>query len=87
MTHEEAIETLLAMAKVQDGYAAKATDEGLKLIHMANAKAQRQVAELLQAAEAREAKLRATFRVNMLRYGPPGTSHEEIDAMVNGEAK
>jgi hypothetical protein len=48
MTHEEAVETLLAMAQVQDGYAARATDEGLKLIHKANAKAQRQVAELLK---------------------------------------
>ncbi len=48
MTREEAVETLLAMAKVQDGYAAKATDEGLKLIHKANAKAQRQVAEMLK---------------------------------------
>jgi hypothetical protein len=48
MTHEEAIETLLATAKVQDGYATKATDEGLRLIHRANAKAQRRVAELLK---------------------------------------
>lgn len=31
-------------------------------------------------------RLRAVFRVNMLRYGPPGTSHEEIDALLNGLA-
>lgn len=48
MTHDEAIETVLAMAKVHDGYAARATEKGLKLIHKANAKAQREVAELLK---------------------------------------
>jgi len=44
ITADEAIETVLAMAMVQDGYAKKAADPGLKLIHKANAKAQRQVA-------------------------------------------
>lgn len=39
------------------------------------------------AAAVREVgRLRAAFRVNMLRYGPPGTSHEEIDALLNGLA-
>lgn len=58
MTHEEAIETCLAMAEVQDGYAKRATNPGLRLIHKANAKAQREVADVLAASEAREAKLR-----------------------------
>ena len=29
-------------------------------------------------------KLRAVFRVNMLRYGPPGTDHAKIDALLKG---
>ena len=33
--------------------------------------------------EAKVAGLRAAFRVNMLRFGPPGTSHEEIDAAID----
>ncbi len=37
----------------------------------------------LAAFEARVGKLKAAFRVNMLRYGPPGTSHEEIDAVIS----
>lgn len=49
MTREEAIETVLAMAKVQDGYAKRATDPALKIIHKANAKAQRQAADFLLA--------------------------------------
>lgn len=47
MTDDEALETLFAMANVQDGYAKKATDVGLKLIHKANAKAQREVAAVI----------------------------------------
>lgn len=49
--------------------------------------------ELEERAEASEAelatlraqvdRLKATFRVNMLRYGPTGTSHEEIDAAIS----
>jgi hypothetical protein len=35
------------------------------------------------ALEAKVAGLRSAFRVNMLRYGPPGTSHEEIDAAID----
>lgn len=35
------------------------------------------------ALEARVAELRAMIRVNMLRYGPPGTSHEEINAAID----
>ena len=33
--------------------------------------------------EAKVAGLRAMIRVNMLRYGPPGTSHEEINAAID----
>ncbi len=33
--------------------------------------------------EAKVTGLRAAFRVNMLRFGPPGTSHEEIDAAID----
>ncbi len=44
MTIDKALETLFAMANVQDGYAKKATDPGLKIIHKANARAQREVA-------------------------------------------
>ena len=33
--------------------------------------------------EAKVAGLRSAFRVNMLRFGPPGTSHEEIDAAID----
>ncbi len=51
MNASEAKETALAMAKVQDGYAKKATDLGLKLIHEANAKAQREVAKTLQSLQ------------------------------------
>lgn len=45
-----------------------------------------EVAALIAANAALEAKvagLRAAFRVNMLRFGPPGTSHEEIDAAID----
>ena len=47
MTDDEALETLFAMANVQDGYAKKATGPGLKLIYKANAKAQREVAAVI----------------------------------------
>ena len=33
--------------------------------------------------DATVAGLRAMIRVNMLRYGPPGTSHEEINAAID----
>ena len=33
--------------------------------------------------EAKVAGRRAAFRVNMLRFGPPGTSHEEINAAID----
>jgi chromosome segregation ATPase len=33
--------------------------------------------------EAKVEGLRSAFRVNMLRFGPPGTSHEEIDAAID----
>ena len=35
------------------------------------------------ALEAKVAELRAMIRVNMLRYGSPGTSHEEINAAID----
>ncbi len=46
------IETALAMARVQDGYASKATGEGEKLIFKANAKAQRQIADYIRRMSA-----------------------------------
>lgn len=53
MTVEEALEALFAMASVQDGYAKKAADPGLKLIHKANAKAQREAAITIKDLRAR----------------------------------
>lgn len=58
----EAVETVLAMAEVQDGYAKRASDRGLKLIYKANAKAQRQVADILEALAARLAEVEAEKR-------------------------
>lgn len=59
MTDDEALETLFAMANVQDGYAKKATDRGLKVIHKANAKAQREVAATIKDLRARLASAEA----------------------------
>lgn len=59
MTDDEALETLFAMANVQDGYAKKATDPGLKVIHKANAKAQREVAAVISDLRAERDVLRA----------------------------
>ncbi|HRH13432.1 MAG TPA: hypothetical protein PK225_03675 [Azonexus sp.] len=59
MTDDEALETLFAMANVQDGYAKKATDRGLKIIHKANAKAQREVAATINDLRARLASAEA----------------------------
>lgn len=59
MTDDEALETLFAMANVQDGYAKKATDPGLKVIHKANAKAQREVAATIKDLRARLASTTA----------------------------
>lgn len=59
MTDDEALETLFAMANVQDGYAKKATDPGLKVIHKANAKAQREVAAAITDLRARLASTTA----------------------------
>lgn len=72
MTIDKALETLFAMANVQDGYAKKATDPGLKIIHKANARAQREVAAAItdlraerDAALARVEKLRSeTFYID-----------------------
>ena len=61
MTREEAIETVLAMAKVQDGYAKRATDPGLKIIHKANAKAQREVAAVIAADLAALDRVRSDY--------------------------
>ena len=59
MTIQDALETLSAMASVQDGYAKKATDPGLKIIHKANAKAQRKVSVTIATLAAENATLRA----------------------------
>lgn len=64
MTDDEALEALFAMANVQDGYAKKATDPGLKLIYKANAKAQREVAATIKDLRARLAA--AEWRVSAL---------------------
>lgn len=59
MNIDKALETLFAMANVQDGYAKKATDPGLKVIHKANAKAQREVAATIKDLRARLASTTA----------------------------
>ena len=59
MSIQDALETLSAMASVQDGYAKKTTDRGLRIIHKANAKAQREVAATVTALAAENATLRA----------------------------
>ena len=59
MTIDKALATLFAMANVQDGYAKKATDPGLKVIHKANAKAQREVAATIKDLRARLASTTA----------------------------
>ena len=47
----DAIESALAMATVQEGYAKKAGELGLQIIHKANAKAQRQIASTIRALQ------------------------------------
>lgn len=42
--------------------------------------------EYLQFLADQNNRLRAAFRVNMLRYGPPGISHAEIDAALQAAA-
>jgi hypothetical protein len=59
MTADEAVETALAMAKVQDGYAERATDPEMKLIHKANANAQREVAAVITDKTAKLDRLEA----------------------------
>lgn len=59
MTIQDALETLSAMASVQDGYAKKATDRVLRIIHKANAKAQREVSATVTTLAAENATLRA----------------------------
>ena len=68
----DAIESALAMATVQEGYAKKAGELGLQIIHKANAKAQRQIASTIRALqterEAAETALAAmTEREGVLR--------------------
>lgn len=58
MSVQDALETLSAMASVQDGYAKKTTDRGLRIIHKANAKAQREVAATVTTLSAENATLR-----------------------------
>lgn len=67
------IETALAMARVQDGYASKATGEGEKMIFKANAKAQRQIAAYIKrtvapAPDAVEALVKAAGRLSSACY-------------------
>ena len=59
MNIDKALETLFTMANVQDGYAKKATDPGLKIIHKANAKAQREVAAAITDLRAARADAQA----------------------------
>ena len=66
MNIDKALETLFAMANVQDGYAKKATDPGLKIIHKANAKAQREVAAAI--TDLRAERDAALARVEKLRH-------------------
>lgn len=66
MTVEEALEALFAMANVQDGYAKKATDPGLKIIHKANARAQREVAAAI--TDLRAERDAALARVEKLHH-------------------
>jgi len=58
MSVQDELETLYAMASVQDGYAKKTTDRGLRIIHKANAKAQREVAATVTTLAAENATLR-----------------------------
>lgn len=63
MSIQDALETLSAMASVQDGYAKKATDPGLRIIHKANAKAQRAVVATVTTLATENATLRAEFEL------------------------
>ena len=72
-----------AAAQFADAQAAQAMVRFWK--HMAETHNDRATALAAANAvlEAKVAGLRAAFRVNMLRFGPPGTSHEEIDAAID----
>lgn len=61
LSHQEAIETALAMARVQDGCAERETGP-MKMIFRANAKAQREVADVIEALEAENARMRKALR-------------------------
>ena len=70
---ENAMQALASMGQAQEAYEAQLEAEAERdRLAAANA-----------ALEARVAELRAMIRVNMLRYGPPGTSHEEINAAID----
>ena len=82
MTIQDALETLSAMASVQDGYAKKATDPGLKIIHKANAKAQRKVSVTIATLAAENATLRAeNEELDFLRHegGPDSVAAMETE--------
>lgn len=87
MTDDEALETLFAMANVQDGYAKKATDPGLKVIHKANAKAQREVAATIKDLRARLASTTADrdaalARVEKLRVARRDQMEARVEAVL-----
>lgn len=69
MNIDKALETLFTMANVQDGYAKKATDPGLKIIHKANAKAQREVAAAITDLRASRADAQAAVALMVERAG------------------
>ena len=69
MNIDKALETLFTMANVQDGYAKKATDPGLKIIHKANAKAQREVAAAITDLRAARADAQAAVALVVERAG------------------
>lgn len=79
MTDDEALETLFAMANVQDGYAKKATDPGLKVIHKANAKAQREIAATIKDLRVRLAAAEAERDAALARVEKLREALEKID--------
>jgi hypothetical protein len=54
--------------------------------HEANARFIAAARSDIPALVAEVERLRAVFRVNLLRYGPPGTDHAKIDALLKGTA-
>lgn len=46
-----------------------------------------EAADTIDALVAEVERLRAMFRVNMLRYGPPGIDHAAIDSLLQGQER